>query len=876
MTPPEEKLPPSIYMRLCRACSHSPLCKLPSQQVYRTPLLWLTVAFIAGIKLGQVGSFPPAALWAGLLAALLSAFVVHSRGSKRLSGGLALLTMGLFGVAYASLNRPPERDALADAAVRKSEPIAVRCLIRSAAIWKPNPNYRPADPNSQRWRTQWDVQCESVRDGQNWIPVQTLSSLIVEGRIDDFYPGDVIQVFGSFRQIVAPTNPGAFDFARHYRQDAQFIVLSANSRSQLEWVDTRSGYLLSRCRAWLVKQVDQSLHEWVAFGQAPLAAALVFGQREQVDWEDQQELMATGTLHLLAISGMHVEIVAGVVLLCAAPFAWRNRTLLLAIVVVCGCYAALAGGKPPVLRAVLVVSAFALARTLGKQARLGNVLSLAALALLLIRVANVDNVGVHLSFLAVGTIGVFVIHQDRRRQRRSALQSLIEESLGAWTRWGLLCARSLRSMALLSMWVWLFTCPLVWFNFHIIAPIAIPLNVLIAVPLMVSLIAGLLTGLLGWLPPLAWLSGTVCGLGLASIRWMVSIGKSVPWGHVWLPAPPLWWIAGFYLFAAAWLVAFGRSKNPWLAGILGFWILVGVAPFSFGPRGLWGVDRFAPSRVGQTDEDADSHRVRDLRCTFLDVGHGTSVLIEMPTGEVWLYDAGHLGAADRSHQDIAAALWELPTTRVDRLLISHADADHYNATRGLIERFRVDRVSSTRQFWSSDDKEVTELISFLKRRGVSRSEVNSGDSASIGGVSWRALHPRAVWHGGSDNAASLCLLLEYAGKRVLLPGDLEGRGLLDLVNLPPRPCHVLMAPHHGSMTLDPSELLAWCRPQVVVISGSHRAMRPEVREKYATVDSHVGITFRDGAIQVRIDSLGALSVWHWGQGSWSPLKSDGE
>ena len=138
--------------------------------------------------------------------------------------------------------------------------------------------------------------------------------------------------------------------------------------------------------------------------------------------------------------------------LAALPPKWRAILVLVAIVGVCGCYAALAGGKPPVLRAVLVVSAFGLARTLGRQARLCNVLSLAALTLLLVRAANVDNVGVHLSFLAVGTIGVFVIQQGRPLQRRTALQSLIEESHGIWMRWSRVCLRAIQNMWLLSVW----------------------------------------------------------------------------------------------------------------------------------------------------------------------------------------------------------------------------------------------------------------------------------------------------------------------------------------------------------------------------------------------------------------------------------------
>ncbi len=137
--------------------------------------------------------------------------------------------------------------------------------------------------------------------------------------------------------------------------------------------------------------------------------------------------------------------------------------------------------------------------------------------------------------------------------------------------------------------------------------------------------------------------------------------------------------------------------------------------------------------------------------------------------------------------------------------------------------------------------------------------------------SWQVLHPRDSLQCESDNASSLCLLLEYAGQRILLPGDLEGNGLLNLLSLPERPCHALMAPHHGSLSHDPSELLDWCQPKVVVISGNHRATRPEVLAQYNRPEVTLGVTFRDGAIQLRISSAGELSCWHWAVDHWAPL-----
>ncbi len=840
--------------------------------VYYRPLLWLVLAVVVGVKLQAIGPLWLAPLSAGrwllaLIASLLVALVLAKFSWSVASGGAALLAAVFFGGYYAHITAPPASDSLMPLATRAAQPIAVRGLIASAAVWKPNPNHRPEDPDSPAWQTQWDLRCQQVRDRQQWLAIDALSTLTVDGRVDDLLPGDRVELMGDYRRIMPPTNPGAFDFANHFQREGKFVSLTAKNRQQIVRLENTGRLPLKRLRAVLVAAVDRSLQRWVVPAQTPLAAALVFGQREQVDWEDQQALMATGTLHMLAISGMHVEIVAASVLLLAAPFGWRNSTLMLLIVSICGAYAVLAGGNPPVLRAVVVVAALALARTLGRPARLANILGLAALVLLLVRVANVDNVGVQLSFLAVGSIGLFALRPDAVQQRQSALRGLLAQSQGRLVRWRGQWWNWLRQAWRLSVWVWLITCPLVWFHFNILAPIAIPLNVIIALPLMLSLISGLLTGVLGWLPPLGWLCGGVCGAGLSVIDALVTRCQHIPLGHVWLPAPPLWWIVVFYALVAAWLLIFGQRRNSPLLCLLLFWIALAIAPYATGPRGWWGGSRAWLEPVAAAKAGLP---LEEMRCTFLDVGHGTSVIIELPDGKVWLYDAGHLGAANRSHQEIASALWQLPTARIERLWVSHADSDHYNAIGGLLARFRMGSIASTSAFWASSDVRVQSLLAATPSR-LPRDTTEAGTAGEIAGVSYHVLHPRPGQVAESDNASSLCLLLEYAGKRVLLPGDLEGSGLLDLTKLPPRPCHVVMAPHHGSLTLDPSELLKWCRPEWIVISGNHRAARQPVIDKYSQDESRLAITFRDGAAQVRINRAGALSVWQWREGAWHAM-----
>ncbi len=833
--------------------------------IYRMPLMFFAMSLVSGAWIGaRIGNAQ--SIWFSIAAGAIgcAAFGLHVRGLRNWAGLLILISAFLLGL-YASLSsQPPTGDGLSKSASQDWTPCAMRVRILSAAVWQPNPNHRPLDPKSQAWKTQWNVQCIAIRDRQTWLTVQSFCQLSTEGRIDNYLPGDTLEVFGQFRKLANSTNPGSFDFAKHAALDQQFIALRAESPVQLKLLSSEWGrHSLARLRGLIIRSLDKSLTRWVTYGRAPLAAALVFGQRQQVEWEDQQELMATGTLHMLSISGLHVEIVATVLLaICLAVGASHSLTFFILVAFAWG-YAGLSGAEPPVIRAAVQVTIFAFARWMGGRTRIGNLLGGAAIVIVLLRSSNIDNVGVQLSFLAVATIGFF-ISTTRLRESRDRLQAVIDETLPAWQLWSRAFIRKVLELTYLSFWITLFTCPLVWTNFHVLSPIAVVLNVVISVPLTFSLLSGLCTGLLGWIAPVGWIGGHICGASLSFISNAVDWGDSVPLGHFWLPAPAAWWTLTFYAFAFLWLLIFGRERLKILSAMLLIWLVVGISPWATGPRGLLKSLPSLPTAPALSPE---------LRCTFLSVGHGTSVILELPGGEVWLYDAGHLGSAERSHQEIAASLWDLKTARIHRLIVSHADSDHYNATPGLLERFAIGSVVSTPQFWVNEDRDVQAVIERLKNQRCDLQTWAYPEQSTENAVHFQVLHPSAAWRGATDNADSLCLVIEFAGKSILLPGDLEGAGLSQLVALPARPCHVVMAPHHGSTTHDPTNLLLWCQPEAVIISGSARATRPEVIELYSRVPSTLAITHRDGAIQIRIQNDGTLSLWHWDNNHWVPIGS---
>lgn len=124
----------------------------------------------------------------------------------------------------------------------------------------------------------------------------------------------------------------------------------------------------------------------------------------------------------------------------------------------------------------------------------------------------------------------------------------------------------------------------------------------------------------------------------------------------------------------------------------------------------------------------------------------------------------------------------------------------------------------------------------------------------------------------SDNANSLCLVIEYSNRRILLPGDLENPGTEILIAGSPIDVDVLMAPHHGSLTSRQDKLIAWCSPSTIVISGSYKSLDPRVFKTYSPSGQNVLHTAKDHALQLRIEPNGAMQWYQWSEKHWQKIR----
>ncbi len=226
-----------------------------------------------------------------------------------------------------------------------------------------------------------------------------------------------------------------------------------------------------------------------------------------------------------------------------------------------------------------------------------------------------------------------------------------------------------------------------------------------------------------------------------------------------------------------------------------------------------------------------------------------------------LYDAGKLGSPTGAARPISAVLWSRGITRIDALMISHADSDHFNAIPELLQKYTVSKIFvSPFMLEELDQPAVKVLKTAIDKWDVKVDTLSASDKLHVGDVSMEILHPPPLGVIGSDNANSLVLLIEYQGRKVLLPGDLESPGLEDVLAELPIDTDLLMAPHHGSTRSNPRGFGNWCRPEHVVLSGSHDVEEipaiDSVKQAYGQIGSQVYHTAETGCIRFNITAAG--------------------
>ncbi|NLF09719.1 MAG: ComEC/Rec2 family competence protein, partial [Pirellulaceae bacterium] len=699
---------------------------------------------------------------------------------------------------------------------------------------------RELPPSAESWSTlrgsRLLVELVAIRDRTQWRPASGRATLLLHDDDPRIEAGDRLRCFARLSSPPTAYNPGSFDRAAWNRADGILSNLRADAPECVSVIASGGWWNIKRLLDRVRSRGNRQLKIYLDPRQSELAAAVLLGLREELDYERSEAFLTTGTIHLLAISGLHLGILAfvlfSIVKYLPVPRGWALAAIALLTVL----YAVMVDARPSVVRATILVLIACLAMYLRRPKLSMNSLAAAALFVLVLNPNQLFQAGPQLSFLCVAGL-IWIAprrpHWNDEEKASQTLKRLEMENLG-WFPWLMRKGmHSVRGLCIAGVVLWFLTLPLVIARFHIFSPVALVLNVLLWPLMCASMICGFSSLVLGALfQPLGFLCGQLCNLFFGWLESLIHLAQRVP--YRWFPGPDDWWLWGFYGGLGA-IMAFPRLRPPmrWCVGLLAVWIAVGFA-------------------------SAGNHKPPDrLDCTFLSVGHGCAALLELPSDRTILYDAGQLGSPHGCSRTIAEFLWHKGLTHIDAVVISHPDADHFNALPGLLEKISVGAVYVSPIMFDESDALLTELRAALDRHGVPVREIHAGDRLHGGdGCTIEVLHPLRGGILGSDNANSVVLAVEAFGRRIILPGDLEEQGLRCLLAEEPTPCDVLLAPHHGSRKSNSPELAQWCRPRWVVLSGDGKWNASDIEATYRTFGGRVVQTSRRGAIRASITAEG--------------------
>lgn len=809
----------------------------------RRPALLAGIAAVTGCSLPHLLVIDGGSqIVLALIGCALLAMAAFSPLRRRPLGGLvAALGLASLFAAWGGWRATPAPDDLRHVFPAEAELVRLRgTVIEGGSYLRRDPaafEY-PEAPEPQR---DFPVGADPRRN-QSWlVRVDELPDMgrEVSGHVKLYAPPETrlaisarVEVIGKLRQPRRAGNPGEVDSRERYRARGVTHTVTVNHPGQVIELESPTALSPSRLAAGVHEFFHERIGSRVPAGRAAVLGATILGERGGLTMGQRSDFVRSGSIHLLVVSGMHVALLAGAVVLLLRLFGVDPRWGWAVAGAVALLYLGITGLQPSSLRATVMVLIYALGRVLLRRPDALNVLGGSALVSLIVNPGDVADLGFQLSYLAV--LGILVIAPCLRlwRPRRAS-----PERRGA----GAIVAEWAGTSLRISVGVGLCTIPLLAHAVHIVSPIMLVSN-LVAGPLVSVLLVVSLALPLAWIPGVDAALAFVLSLLGGALEFAARFFAELPGGHHFLPAPPLWWLIGYYVALAA-LVLLPRLRLPLSSGAIALVLWASLLP----GRAL-----------------IDSEPPGPATLAALDVGQGQCVVIEVPQGPCVVLDCGSTSLGSPGERVLAPYLWARGRRHIDTLMISHADADHVNGLPQLFERFAVGEVLIGELFDSDDTGRA--LRQWLEARTSVR-VLKRGDSIELAPrLKLHCLWPdptfaRALFNEAElRNDGGLVLELEAGERRVLLPSDVEHRGLSGFMGRFGRGgVDVLFAPHQGSAVLGLDDLLARLKPGHVIVSAREAFPDDEAMAAYRA-KSQVWTTWQHGAVTLTIGADGSLTV----------------
>ncbi len=828
----------------------------------RRPLFWMALGCCLGIGLDAGFAPSPLIILLGLAVVAAAAIFVSIRW-QRGAFGMGLATAVLLG---AGIHAARYRIAPGDDIAKLTPPRPSFAWVRGTIV-------------EAEWRapgvavgTHWTVAVEALGRGPNeWfaasgkirVAARAESSAaesggdeLVDASVstvalpEKLAEGDRVEFRARLEPLPIATLPDSFDYGAFL--EAQGVrrigTVSGAARrvSGPAWWNVKlrlrrwSGEMASRTLALLHGHAEQ----------AGLLNALIFGRREELSVSDRESFAISGTAHLLAISGLHIQFVCIALWRTLGLFGFSRRKSAGWVLAACAAYCVLTGSSPPAVRSTVMFGAYVAAAFFNRETDTLNALAAAALVILSYAPHDLFSVGFQLSFLAVLSL--------------HALLPAFESAWGHWTKWrarGISAAGAvleppprfawmetwLLKPLLVTLAAWLATAPPVAWHMGRFATLGLFVN-LFALPLLgVCMAAGCATLVLGLIwTPLGLLAGWVSYASLVVLEAINSGCAALPGASIDLPRPAVWVLVIYAgMLTALWIVRDEQEGSKWAR-----WIVPACLLF------LLSTALFRAGRAGP-------------ELTVLDLSHGRAALLETRDGAA-LIDAGGPGQGLR----IAELLRRRGIRSLALLVLTSDEPGTLDGALELLPRVRPARVIFPRCKFPSEARRTLETR--LAANGIPYGQPPPASEELIApaGVRWEFMDDGPPAGQAAANASDLSVRVSFAGMKALFTEAKSGPALTRLLakNTTGFEADVLrLAPgQNGSWPHETIELIRRAG-SATIVAGTYANADELPGMDFDALKTTVLSPHREGSIRVRMNAAGKMEIDTF-RGEWRKVE----
>nr|MBC7245493.1 DNA internalization-related competence protein ComEC/Rec2 [Chloroflexota bacterium] len=688
------------------------------------------------------------------------------------------------------------------------------------------------EPVARDRSTRLQVSVSRLKAGDLWMPMQD-QVLVQIHSYKTYRYGDELEIQG---KLQTPSDSDGFSYRTYLARKGIHSLLSY---PHITLLARDRGKRLPAVLYAIKRRTQSVIASILPEPEASLLIGILLGSDEGIPRSLLDKFQATGTAHIIAISGFNIAIISAALVKVFTRMLPRYVALFIAVGAI-ALYAVLVGADPPVVRAAIMGGLAALALIVGRPSHALTSLFAAAWLMTAWQPFLLWDVAFQLSFAA--TLGLIVYAEKLQRGLENALCRFVPVETAQQV------TRLLNDTLLVTLAAMITTLPLLMYHFQQFSPLSLIANLLIlpVQPAIMYLgstaaIAGLLSLPMGrWLGWAAWLFLTYTIRVVEIMAQWVHISGTISQVN---PAVYLAYYAILLLLSLRPATNLFASVKAVLRRLLhqGLTRKLTASALAIVAILVWMEVAHLP--------DGKLHVV------FLDVGQGDAILVQTPTGNRLLIDGGPSPAALLAAFGRRLPFWD---RRIDLILLSHPHDDHLYGLLPVVERYQVRQVLISTATCNSPLCEQWQQL--LLEKDIPVMTVEQAMQVDLGdGLTMEVLPPI---NGDADKLDQTSLVARLAWQEIsfLFTGDLEADHLLALQDAGwSLDCTVLKVPHHGSDQAINEALLATIHPDIAIISvGADNRFGHPAETTLSCLD-HAGIQV------LRTDQVGTMEVIADGQ-----------